>query len=177
MTGDDAQDLAALADALFREGLDWLVQSWPEHGFFVERDVAWTLQRWLARQCTVRAKGLTVRHEHRMAPRVSADLVIVPQAEETVLLAAELKYEPAKTRTDIAKKKLPVTTWPEIRRDIERARAYVESGLCDVAYSVLFDEGGRYPDTRIAEPAQWREESGAAPVHLLVARFPGRGGP
>ena len=38
------------ADELFWDAIDWLTESYPQHRFFMERDVVWTVQKRLLEQ-------------------------------------------------------------------------------------------------------------------------------
>jgi hypothetical protein len=52
------------ARTLILDALAWLRSSYPQHGFYVERDLVWTLQKWLDREITARALGLRVLNDY-----------------------------------------------------------------------------------------------------------------
>jgi len=89
------------------------------------------------------------------------------------------KYEPAHTREDIARAKLPVVSWggDGVAKDIVRIRQFVEVGAADLGYAIVIDEGGAFRqrsphsggvwlDWQVSEGPPWLRPS------LHVARFP-----
>lgn len=123
--------------------LDELRTRYSEQPFWCERDVVCWLQRRLTLSCS---GSLRVFNDFGMLPgprrALSADLAIVDGNE--VLLAAEFKYEPAKTRNDIKPNKLPVTGPVDYFRDVARIESFVIAGKTPVAWAIFIDEGGRY---------------------------------
>ncbi len=69
------------AQALLDDGLWWLRETYGEHGFAVERDVVWTLQKHLARQAAEDGLDLRVLNDYGVEPgqrrHLSADIVIL----------------------------------------------------------------------------------------------------
>jgi hypothetical protein len=134
------------ARTLILDALAWLRSSYPQHGFYVERDLVWTLQKWLDREITARALGLRVLNDYGVEPgprrSLSGDLVLLPVDSPTPLLVAEFKFEPSHERGDIDPKKLPVVGWHGVVKDVDRIRRWVESGLTAEGLAVFVDEGG-----------------------------------
>lgn len=48
----ETDDLHRGAQWLLLHGMDWLRGTYAAHGFVVERDLVWTLRKWLARKAT-----------------------------------------------------------------------------------------------------------------------------
>jgi hypothetical protein len=133
---------ATEAAALFAEAMEWLRKNYSAYRFFCERDIVWTLQTHLIQQIEQHNRPYGVYNDYRLLPDHLADLVIM-NAANNVLLAAEFKYEPAHQRTDILPGKFPVVFWGNdgVGKDVQRVHAYVTSGKCPVAYAIFIDEG------------------------------------
>lgn len=114
--------------------------------FYTERDLVFWVQTEMVSVLATRQPTLRVFNDYKMADRLRADLAVVDTATDTVLLAVEFKYEPDRARDDIPAGKFPVTAWSEIKRDIERVRAFVTSGQASEGVAVLIDEDWRYHD-------------------------------
>lgn len=139
--------VAQIADQTFVAALDWLRENYRRFTFFVERDVVWTLQ--LKIRDLLQEAGLAVRvfNDYRILPGnrrgLSADLTIVDN-DGSVLVAAEFKYEPAHSRTDIPSSKFHVVSWGEVGNDVSRVREFVDKGAATVGHSIFIDEGGAF---------------------------------
>jgi hypothetical protein len=131
------------AEAVFLAALDELRSRYREHIFWVERDLVHWLQHEI--RSTLPA-GYRVFNDYGMLPGPrrarSADLAIVD--DSGVLLAAEFKFEPASSRTDIMANKLPVIGWADVLKDIDRIEEFVTARVTPVAWAICIDEGGRY---------------------------------
>jgi hypothetical protein len=154
------------AERVFEDALAWLAATYPMHGFSVERDLVWTLQRHLGQ--VLRRPGLSWRafNDYPMLPgprrALSADLVIVGEAK-MVLLAAEFKFEPDHQRHDIPEGKFPVCTWKDIAKDCLRANEFVAQGKTQVAYAILVDEGGYFKERTLSMGQTWSRWRGDGP--------------
>ena len=177
-------DLQAAAQTLMLDGLSWLEGSYDQHRFFVERDLVWTLQRWLLRESDARGLPLRILNDYGVeaGPRrsLSADLAILGDSN-VPLLAAEFKFEPSHLRNDIDRRKFPVTDWNGICHDIERIRRWVHEGLVDESFAVLIDEGGSVRRRRHAETdCDWVDwgphgtDGLAVSIHTFHLRGPAR---
>jgi hypothetical protein len=107
------EDLAATV-GLFEEVIAWLRDHYSEFEFSVERDLVWTLQSRLRKVIKERSLPYSVINDYPMLPGAgrarSADLVI-RDADSSILVAAEFKYEPSHRRSDLLRAKLPVVFW------------------------------------------------------------------
>lgn len=169
------------AATLFENTMEWLRDSYGEHRFFVERDIVWTAQLRLLQE--VERANLPYRvfdeHKIRKDARSGADLVIMEGG--LVAVAAEFKYEPSHERKaplqpeptgtsltrkkarqraqDILATKLQRCGWGEIKKDMDKVRAYFHEDGAPAAYAILIDEGGywrrQYPDA--LEGSEWRD--------------------
>ena len=153
------------ASELFNGAMIWLRDNYMKYRFFTERDVVWTLQ--LRIEEVIREEGLPYRvfNDYGVAPRTRADLVL-RDADATIDLAAEFKYEPSHDRKvslggDIMDGKFPVVFWKDpsgsVGKDITRVREFVESGLVKEAQSVFIDEGGYFLRREPFEGAEWKD--------------------
>ena len=142
--------------------MSWLIENYDCFDFFVERDVVWTLQKWLTNIIREKHLPLRVFNDFPMLPgrrrSLSTDLAIVDQ-ERRVLLAAELKYEPSHARTDILESKFPVVSWGKdgVGKDVERVREFVASDRTAIAYAYFIDEGGHFRHRPPHPGARWRD--------------------
>ena len=146
------------AATLFENTMDWLRDAYGEHRFFVERDIVWTAQLRLLQEVEHANLPYRVFDEHKIRKdaRSGADLVIMEGG--LVSVAAEFKYEPSHERKaplqpeptgnpltrkkarqraqDILATKLPRCGWGEIKKDMDKVRAYFHEGrsasvVCD----------------------------------------------
>lgn len=161
---------------LAEQGLDRLHATYWDHGFFVERDVVWTLQRWLRE--TVRREGLPFRifHDYPIVPKprraLCTDLAILTDAGE-VAVAVEIKYEPDHARgvgdaAEIWPTKLnpSVVFWGKdgVLHDVERCQHFVAEDRCQTAMSLFIDEGGAFRHRPPHPGTRWIDwEYGGAP--------------
>ena len=134
------------AQALLDDGLWWLRETYAEHGFAVERDLVWTLQRRLVRQAAEDGLDVRVFNDYGVEPgarrHLSADIVLLEPGDPIPLVAVEFKYEPSPRRPDVDRRKLPVTDWAGAAADVERIRRWVDAGLARSGMALYFDEGG-----------------------------------
>jgi hypothetical protein len=139
-------DLPSDARRLLNDALDWLRFTYPEHRIFVERDLVWTLQKWLLREASARGLPLRVFNDYGVEPgrrrSLGADLALVPLDSPVPLVVAEFKFEPSHRRADIDRKKLPVVGWHGVVGDVARIRRWVGGGMTREGLAVFVDEGG-----------------------------------
>jgi hypothetical protein len=169
------------AAALFEEAVAWLQEHYDEFEFWVERDLVWTVQSRLRQVVRERSLPFGVLNDYPLLPgarrALSADLV-VRDADTTVLVAVEFKYEPSHKRTELLPGKLPVVFWGDdgVAKDIRRIREFVERGVARVAYAVFLDEGGYFRHRPPHPGAAWRawppSRQGGHQVSALWARWP-----
>jgi hypothetical protein len=96
----------------------------------------------------------------------SADLVI-RNAGQGALVAAEFKYEPSHRRAEFVALpgKLPVVFWglDGVAKDVIRIREFVEAGVVRAGFAVFIDEG-RYFRHRPPHPGTaWRDWDASQP--------------
>lgn len=131
------------AEWAFLDALAALRSGYRDLTFFVERDVVWWLQLRIRDSLP---EGMGVYNDYGIVPGLrrarSADLAIVTDGR--VLVAAEFKFEPCASRTDIKGNKLPVIAWVDELNDIARVEEFVTLGVAEIGWSVCIDEGGRY---------------------------------
>jgi len=152
--------VAERVDREFVSALDWLQESYRTFTFFVERDIVWTLQ--LKVRGLLQEAGLAVRvfNDYGILPgnrrSLSADLAVVDN-EGSVVVAAEFKYEPAHSRTDIPSSKFPVVFWGDdgVGKDVARVREFVEKGAATIAHSFFIDEGGAFRHRLPHQGSRW----------------------
>lgn len=153
-------DLRGDAGRLLTDSLDWLRATYPEHRIVVERDLVWTLQKWLIREVHTRDLPLRVFNDYGVEPglrrSLSGDLVLVPLDSPAPLVVAEFKFEPSHRRLDIDRKKLPVVGWGGVAEDAARIRRWVDAGMTQDGLAIFIDEGGFAHDRRTALPdCEW----------------------
>src|SRR5712692_2062566 len=144
------------AAAMFEEAIRWLRETYDERPYFLERDVVYAVQLRLWQVIREQETGWAVFNDYPMIRGThrarSADLAIC--SGSTVLVAAEFKYEPAHSRSDLLAHKFPVIDWAHsgaskssassVLKDIERIREFVDAGEAGLAYAVLVDEGRHF---------------------------------
>jgi hypothetical protein len=147
----------------------------------VERDLVWTIQTRLRQVIRERSLPFGVLNDYPLLPGArrarSADLVI-RDADQMVLVAAEFKYEPSHRRADLLPGKLPVVFWGSdgVAKDIQRIREFVEQGAARAAYAVFVDEGRYFRHREAHAGAAWRDWPSSRPdghqASVLWARSP-----
>lgn len=133
-----------------RDSIEWLREHYADLRFYTERDLVWTVQRWLTDR--VDLSGLRVFNDYGTEPgerrALSADIAICPIPDPSgtreVLVAVEFKYEPAATRADLDPRKLPVTGWGAVLGDVHRVQRWTNTGLAGAGMAILVDEQPRY---------------------------------
>jgi hypothetical protein len=158
------------AAALFAAAMEWLHENYAAYRFFCERDIVWTIQTHLIQQIEQQNQRYRVYNDYSLLPGHRADLVIVGAAD-TVLLAAEFKYEPAHERQDIWPTRFPIVFWGSegVGKDVQRVQAYVTSGKCPVAYAIFIDEGGAFRRRLPYPGSTWIDWDLPTPAHPRVA--------
>jgi|Deesub1362A_J573_1020465.scaffolds.fasta_scaffold21078_1 hypothetical protein len=165
---------------LFLESLHWLATHLSAFTFYVERDLVWTLQTRL--NGLIQEKGLPYRvcNDYGILPgkrrALSADIVILDEAG-SVGVAAEFKYEPDHSRTEIPKNKFPVVFWGKdgVLKDIQRIQRYVIEAGAKHAFAIFVDEGGYFRKREPHPGSRWIDLPG--PTSILWAqasRTPGQ---
>lgn len=149
---------AVSADALVAAAMAKLRLEYPSQRFNVERDVVWTVQRWLAASAAER--GWRVWNDYPMVkgPRraLSADLAITGD-DGLVLCAVEFKYEPSPSRSDVQRQKLPVIDWRGAAADSVRIADWVGIGRSATGWAVCIDEGNVLHRRGLAIPGgEWQ---------------------
>jgi len=145
---------------LFENTIAWLQSNYSSYHFYVERDIVWTVQTHIQQQITQQDLPCKIFNDYPILPgtnrSLSADLVILTTDHE-IALAAEFKYEPSHSRTDIQKQKLPVVVWGAdgVGKDIARIFEFVEKGKAKAAYSIFIDEGGYFHKRNPHERSRW----------------------
>lgn len=170
-----------VAANLLEEAIAWLQERYDEFEFWVERDLVWTLQSRLRQMIKERSLPFSVVNDYPLLPgarrALSADLVI-RDAGETVLVAAEFKYEPSHRRAELLPGKLPVVFWGDdgVAKDVRRIREFVEQGVARAAFAVFIDEGGYFRHRPAHPGTAWRDwppsRPGGHQVSVLWARWP-----
>ena len=148
------------ASKLFEESMEWLRQNYACFGFFVERDIVWTLQLHLSEVIQARALPYRVFNDYPILlgkrRGLCADIAILNQQDE-VEVAAEVKYEPSHKRTDTWRTKFPVVFWDDlgVGKDVRRVREFAEKGVAHVAYAIFIDEGGAFRSRTPHAGSKW----------------------
>ncbi len=162
------------SEALFQDALGWLESTYHDHRFFNERDLVWTLQRWLLGR--IDGDGLPYRlfHDYPVAPGIRrglcGDLVFLDTAGHPELVV-EFKFEPDHRRTDIWPTKFPVVFWGKdgVGKDVERVEQWVAEGRATCGYALFIDEGRCFRHRDPHPGSAWVDwETGPS---LLMARF------
>lgn len=171
------------APTLFEEAIAWLKEHYDEFEFWVERDLVWTVQTQLRKMIGERLLPYSVFNDYPLLPGVhrarSADLVI-RDANKTVLVAAEFKYEPSHRRAEFvaSQGKLPVVFWGDdgVAKDVARIRQFVEEGVARSAFAIFVDEGRFFRDRPAHPGTAWRDWAPTRPgghaSSVLWARWP-----
>jgi hypothetical protein len=145
------------ADVL-EEAIFWLLDSYQSFIFFQERDLVWTLQTRLTSALKQHRLRYRVFSEQPMLPgqrrSISTDLAIV-DFHDRVQVAAEFKYEPSHTRSDILPQKFPVVQWSDVSKDVRRVRDYLKNGIAATAYAIFIDEAGHFQNHEPPKGSRW----------------------
>lgn len=150
------------ASTLILEATRWLENCYERYTFFVERDIVWTIQGYLVDCIDARRLPYRVFNDYPMIPgsrrSLSADLAIVSVATGDVLAAAEFKYEPSHSRSDILKTKFPVVFWGKdgVQKDIKRIQQFVAEGRTEFACAIFIDEGGAFRHREPHPGSEWQ---------------------
>jgi hypothetical protein len=166
------------AARLFDDALTWFHDTYASHRFYTERDVVWTLQKWLALESATRGLPYQTYNDFGVEPglrrALSADIALVVPGESPDL-AVEFKYEPSHLRDDIPRSKIPVVGWTAVLQDVERIHRWVAEARIKAGAAVLIDEG-RFFRAKVPAPgSMWMDwGSRGAPeldvsIHLSYA--------
>jgi len=165
------------APRFFTDALAWLLDDYGRWRFFTRRDVAWSLQRRLLDEFQRRGVAWGVAHDHGVLPgprrRLPSDLAVLDEAGR-VELAVELRYEPAASRGDLRRERLPLVTWAQVLGDHARAERIRRGGHARNAMALLLDEGGRFRERSAPTGARWEDARGAAAPGSLSILWGGR---
>jgi hypothetical protein len=147
------------AAELLENSIAWLKEHYGEFRFFAERDVVWMLQLQLLKEIEHQHLPYRVFNDHGLFPRIRTDLAIL-HTDDSVEAAVEVKYEPSHDRNanrggDIWQSKLPVASWTEIKKDMQRVHNFVKHGKAKAAYSILIDEGGYFSRHTAPPGSEW----------------------
>ena len=166
------------ATELVETSLAWLKENYEKFTFYVERDVVWTLQTRMNEIIREQVLPFKVFNDFRMLRgdqrRRTADLAILDETTNAVLVALEFRYEPSHARNDIPHSKLPVVFWGDdgVGEDVKRIRSFVsadsefmdENRRAQVAISVFVDEGGVFADRTAHPGSRWEVWPGTVRV-------------
>ena len=165
------------AIALFENAIIWLRENYATFQFFVERDVVWTLQKYLISQIKEQNLPYRVFNDFPILPgsrrSLCTDLAIL-NVNGSVEVAAELKYEPSHNRSDIWPTKFGPTVvfWSSdgVGKDIGRIKEFVTQEKTKVAYSVFIDENGFFSHKPPHPDSQWIhwDTSDASSHHVSI---------
>lgn len=150
------------APGVVRDAIRRLRDTYTDHHFVAERDVVWTLQRYMGEQLVRTHSDLRVFNDFGMGmlgePKQTSDLVLV-DSDNVVLAAVEVEYEPSHDRADkdIWPTKFPVVFWEEVVQDAQRVEAFVHRGRAEWACSLLVDEGGHFRSQPAPRGAEWQQ--------------------
>ena len=153
------------ASKLFENAIAWLKEHYSQFQFFVERDVVWTVQKYLISQIKEQNLPYRVFNDYPIlhvpgARSICVDLAILNQSGE-VEVAGEFKYEPSHKRSNIdiwpTKLKPSVVFWGDegVSKDIKRVQNYIEMGKAKVAYAVFIDEDSHFSSKPPHPGSQW----------------------
>jgi len=151
---------------IFLGALKWFVESYDDFTFYTERDLVWTLQTRIISTLSQHNTSLRVFNDYPIlrASRRSlcADIAIVAPETNQIELAAEFKYEPDHSRTDIPKSKFPVVFWGKdgVGKDIERAQQFVNEKRTPICYTIFVDEGGAFRHREPHPNSTWESWGG-----------------
>ena len=153
---------------LFEETIMWLTANYRHFRFFTERDIVWMLQLHLLEEIERQRLPLKVFDNHKMPNKTQVDLAILEQGTGSILVVAELKYEPDHNRADISPGKFPKVFWDSeknhgVVQDINRIVNLVKSGYSEVGYVTFIDEGGHHSGREAPNESIWDDSWGKSP--------------
>jgi hypothetical protein len=176
---------------VFESALDWLRDHYDHYLFRKEDDVVTVLWGRMVSIARTENLPLVLDYEQNFPVsfgRLQCDIVVFGPGRK-LLLCVEMKYEPARSRPDIANRALKHSR-PEhllpghglkgFRCDIERIPYYVQEAGAEVAYAVVVDEN-RYHSSRMTEKqipvgTSWIKWGAKTPdglnTAIMVSRFP-----
>ena len=155
------------AKMLFEQALEWFRSNYGNYEFFLERDVVWVIQQKLREIITENFLPFQVYNDFPIVKArrrsLTTDLAILNKQNE-VELAIELKYEPDHQRgfgidKNIWPSKLSpsVVFWGKegVKKDVERARQYVDKKNAKSAITVFVDEDGLFRHREPHQNTEW----------------------
>jgi hypothetical protein len=155
------------AKKLFEQTLEWFGSNYGNYEFFLERDLVWTIQQKLREIIAENSLQFEVFNDFpiKKAQRrsLTTDLAILNKRNE-VELAIEFKYEPDHQRgVGIEKNIWPsklnpsVVFWGKdgVKKDVERARHYVDQKKAKLAMTIFVDEGGFFRHREPHQGTKW----------------------
>ena len=154
---------------LYENTINWLQQNYSSYRFFTERDIVWTLQLHLLQEIERRHIHLHVFDNYRMPNRVLVDLALTEKNTDSVLVVAEIKYEPDHSRVDISRGKLSPSKvfWDSqgsgVIQDINRIETLIDRGFSGVGYVTFIDEGGHHSWRQEPQGSIWDYNWGTSP--------------
>ncbi len=158
---------------LIIEAFEWLRANYSEQHFFKERDIEWTLQRYLQQRISAHDLPYEVHHNYRVRSKL-ADLVLLDCTDQQIEAAIELKYEPSHNRRrEFRDTKFPVALWNDpkgsVEVDIQRIQEFVEAGKVQTAFAVFIDEGCHYRNRPAFPGSQWIDWGSIGPEGCEVS--------
>ena len=175
------------AEKVFEQALEWFRSNYGNYDFFVERDAVWVIQQKLRE---IIAKNLLPFEVYNDFPIVKAlrrslttDLTILNRQNE-VEIAIEFKYEPDHQRgAGINRNIWPCKLSPSVvfwgkegvKKDVERARQYVDQKKAKIAVTIFVDEGRLFRHKKPHQNTKWVDWNcgGKNPrkISLLIGYF------
>lgn len=124
--------------------------------FYTERDFIWTCHKEILKNISPNNDAhYHIHYEYPISGKNEetektyyVDLAIVPKQKTEPLLIIEFKYEPAHTREEISRSKLPVVTLNGIKKDLNKIVA-IKKLNPEINWIFIFlDEGNHFEDKR-----------------------------
>ena len=146
--------------------LTWLRTTYSSHGFFLKRDVAWTIQKRLLDRICLWGPPYRVVHNYKVPKSTGRqfDLVLL-DADGTVVLALKFQFEPAEK---LAPGKSPVVEWTTVVNDIGFVQALVKKKHAQSACSLFIDESGAFRKKPAPPGSHWEDWDVGRGVHVAV---------
>lgn len=148
--------MQSLVDGLFFEVISEIKRNYPDFGFYMERDLVWTIQKMLLHRITKNNLPYNVYNDYPIEKgerrSKSVDLAVVGRGIDyhdildqkvSAELVVEFKFEPSRMRKDICTHRLPVVFWSEVVEDINRVKRFFSHNKAKSAIAVFIDEYGR----------------------------------